>query len=188
MFFIGFGLSFILGWNLALILSGVIPFLALTGAGMAAALSSGVTEMMRAYAQSAGYAEQALTAIRVVQSYGQEDLEKMNYEKYLYRAAQVQRKSAFTKSGGLSLLYIIILGFYAYSFYFGGFCRWTDDDWFINPRTDKKYTGGEIIGLMFMIMFAIMQMTGMGPEMAAITEAKIGGKMAYDVIDHVPSV
>ena len=112
----------------------------------------------------------------------------MNYEKYLFRAAKVQRESALAQSAGLSLVYIIILGFYAYSFYFGGFCRWTDDDWFINPTTDKKYTGGEVMGIMFMIMFGIMQMSAMGTDMKAITEAKIGGKLAYDVIDNVPSV
>ena len=57
MFFLGFILAYIWGWNFALILSGVIPFLAITGVAMGAALSSGVTQMMRAYSQSAGYAE-----------------------------------------------------------------------------------------------------------------------------------
>ena len=86
---IGFVLAYITGWKLALILSGVIPFLLLTGVAMGIATSSGVVQQMRAYSQSAGYAEQALNAIRVVHSYGQEDLENDNYRRYLERASKV---------------------------------------------------------------------------------------------------
>ena len=38
---------------------------------------------MKYYAQSAGYAEQALLAIKVVQTYGREVKESLNYNKYL---------------------------------------------------------------------------------------------------------
>ena len=51
--------------------------------GMGVAMQDGFAEQMRAYAQSAGYAEQALGAIKVVHTYGQEMLEESNYEKYL---------------------------------------------------------------------------------------------------------
>jgi hypothetical protein len=46
---------------------------------------------MLAYSQSAGYAEQALSAMRVVSAFGMETLEAKNYIKYLDRA----RKAAF---------------------------------------------------------------------------------------------
>jgi hypothetical protein len=41
---------------------------------------------MKAYGQSAGYAEQALNAIKVVAAFGQEEKEIQNYQKYLFRA------------------------------------------------------------------------------------------------------
>jgi ABC-type multidrug transport system fused ATPase/permease subunit len=81
-----FGLSFSWGWLYTCLLLVVVPFLGLTGVGMAVSLESGITQQMRAYSQSAGYAEQALSAIRVVHSYGQEELENINYKKYLIRA------------------------------------------------------------------------------------------------------
>ena len=56
-FFFGFGFAFYFGWLLTVILLGTFPFLACVGAGVGYALQSGVTEQMRAYAQSAGYAE-----------------------------------------------------------------------------------------------------------------------------------
>ena len=44
---------------------------------------------MRGYAQSAGYAEQAVYAIKVVHNYDQEMLEERNYLKYLDQATKV---------------------------------------------------------------------------------------------------
>jgi len=42
----------------------------ITGSLMGAALTSGISEQLKAYAQSAGYAEQALSAIKIVHTYG----------------------------------------------------------------------------------------------------------------------
>ena len=49
---------------------------------------------MKSYGQSAGYAEQALTAIKVVHTYGQELLELKNYTKYLDRAQVTSHKQS----------------------------------------------------------------------------------------------
>lgn len=107
---------------------------------------------------------------------------------YLNRASKVQRETALGQSAGLSIVYLIIFGFYAYAFYFGGMFRWSTDEWFFNETTGKKYAGGEIVGIMFMIMISIMQITALGADVKAITEGQIGGKLAYETIDHVPKV
>lgn len=41
---------------------------------------------------------------------------------------------------------------------------------------------------MFMVMFGVMQLTSIGPNLLAITEGRIAGKLAYDVIDSKPAV
>jgi ATP-binding cassette subfamily B (MDR/TAP) protein 1 len=56
-FIFGFLFAFLWGWMLTCILLCAFPFLIGCGMGMAIALSSGMVEQMRAYAQSAGYAE-----------------------------------------------------------------------------------------------------------------------------------
>jgi len=52
-------------------------------------------------------------------------------------------------------VYIIIFGFYAYAFFFAGLFRWSPDKWFINDRTEEKYTGGDSMAIMFMVLFGI---------------------------------
>ena len=53
----GFVFAFWWGWLLSLVLLATFPFMVLMAAGLNAAMTSGMLEQMRAYAQSAGYAE-----------------------------------------------------------------------------------------------------------------------------------
>ena len=69
-FVCGLGFSFYWGWLMNVILLGFVPVIMFLGVLMAAALSSGLTESLKAYSQSAGYAEQALQAIKIVHTYG----------------------------------------------------------------------------------------------------------------------
>ena len=82
-FLLGFVAAFILGWLYTLILFGMAPIIAATGFLEVLAMGDGFKEQMKSYGQSAGYAEQALQAIQVVHTYGQEALESKNYNKYL---------------------------------------------------------------------------------------------------------
>ena len=68
-FFIGFAFAFYWGWLLTLILLATVPVMILSGLGMAYSMEGG-EDSLRAYAQSAGYAEQALQGIKVVHTYG----------------------------------------------------------------------------------------------------------------------
>jgi len=138
---------------------------------------------MRAYSQSAGYAEQALSAIKVVHTYGQETLEMSNYNKYLARAKAIGRKQVVRRSFGASLLFCIIFGFYGYSFYFGGYLRYNG---FKNG--DREYTGGVVIAIMFSVVFGAFNLGGAGPHIASIAEGRIAGKLAFSIIDKKPEV
>jgi ABC-type multidrug transport system fused ATPase/permease subunit len=59
-FILGYAAAFIFGWKLALILLGGLPFILCSGIAFGLSLQTGTVEQMKAYSQSAGYAEQAL--------------------------------------------------------------------------------------------------------------------------------
>jgi ABC-type bacteriocin/lantibiotic exporter with double-glycine peptidase domain len=68
-FFLSMALGFYLGWLLGLIVFAAFPALIIVGSLMYAVFNTGAVEAMKAYAQSAGYAEQALQSIKVVHTY-----------------------------------------------------------------------------------------------------------------------
>lgn len=182
-FILGFAFAFVYGWLLTLILLALFPVMMLMGIGMGVAMQDGFKESMRSYAQSSGYAEQALNAIRVVHTYGQELLEIKNYEKYLSRTRKIGRKQILKRSIGASLLFLIIFGFYGYAFYWGGYLRFNDI-----KNGEREYTGGAVLGILFCVIFGAFNLGGAGPHFASIAEGRIGGKLAFEVIEHEPSI
>jgi ATP-binding cassette subfamily B (MDR/TAP) protein 1 len=80
------------------------------------------------------------------------------------------------------MMWIIFL-FYSYSFYWGGRLRYDEV-----KNGDREYTGGAILAIMFSVVFGALQVGGMMPHLKAVTDSKIAGKLAFDVIDHVPKV
>ena len=82
----GLFFAFFRAWLMSLILLCGFPFFVIATALITSAFQSGFMQNLKSYGQSAGYAEQALNAIKVVQAFGQEQLECSNYHKYLGRA------------------------------------------------------------------------------------------------------
>ena len=182
-FLFGFLFAFYWGWLLTLILLAMFPVMMGLGTGMAMSMESGFKENMKAYSQSSGYAEQALSAIKVVHTYGQELLEMTNYNKYLSRAKVIGIQQVYKKAIGTCMLFLMIFGFYGYSFFWGGYLRYNDI-----KNGDKEYTGGVIIAIMFSVVFGAFGLGGAGPHIASIAEGRIAGKLAFSVIDHKPAI
>jgi len=107
-FILGFFAAFYFGWKLTLILLAGLPFVLMSGVAMGAMFETGAVENMKAYAQSAGYAEQALQSVKIVHTYCNELLELTNYTKYLDRAKMKQRKYAFYQALANATLFGII--------------------------------------------------------------------------------
>lgn len=150
-FLMAFALSFYFGWLYTCILLVSIPVLGATGALFAGLVTSTLNEQMKSYTQSAGYAEQALSSIKVVQTYGNEMMEVRNYNKYLLTSIRIGKKMVCKKAIGNSFMFLTIFLFYGYAFYWGGFLRENEI-----KNGEEVYEGGAIMAVMFMIIFGGM--------------------------------
>jgi hypothetical protein len=92
-------------------------------------------------------------------------------------------KLNFGTAMGQCVLFWFIFLFYAYSFYWGGRLRYNEI-----KNGDREYSGGMILSIMFSTIFGALNLGGMTPHLKAVNEGKIAGKLAFDVIDHVPAV
>jgi ABC-type multidrug transport system fused ATPase/permease subunit len=68
----GLTFGFLRGWKLAFAITPICPFIMTAAAVMGLVIEQGFLTNLKAYGQSAGYADQALNAIRVVSAFGQE--------------------------------------------------------------------------------------------------------------------
>jgi len=174
-------LAFFWGWMYTAIMFAFLPTLAIVGA--LGSIGDVTDKVMKAQAQSTGYAEQTLSAIKVVHTYGQEELEEKNYLKYLEGAAKFSMKSVMSQSLGLGLFFGVTTIFYGYAFFWGG--------WLVADKVEAAYgiyTGGDVFALLLIIMIGSFFIGNIPTHYKAIRDAKVGGKLAFDVIDHVSEI
>ena len=74
-------------------------------------------------------------------------------------------------------------GIFAYAFFFGGLFKYEGV-----MNGDEEWTGGSISSVMFLVVFGSFYLLGATPHFKAVAEGRVAGKLAYDVIDHKPSV
>ncbi|CDW80084.1 abc transporter family protein [Stylonychia lemnae] len=149
------------------------------------AFSKGFSENMKAYGQSAGYAEQALNAIKVVFAFGQEETEIKNYEKYLMKARKTGIKTHFTGALAIGGFFLSLYGYYSYSFYIGSFMVTESIE---NINSKKIYTSGDVMACFLGLVYGIFSLGLAAPNFKALTEGRVAGKMAYEIIERVPKI
>jgi len=184
MFVAGFAFSFVRGWYLSLLLLVGYPVLGFASFLMASALTKGFIEYTKAYQKSAGFSEQAISAMKVVHSYGQEKLEILNYTKYLVIAKNVGIRTNMNQAIGIASVFSVIFWFYAYSFYVGSVL-------ILSPTIKNKgvqYTGGDVVSCLFGILLGAFYIAGALPNLKAIIEARIAGYNIYSTIDRNPEI
>ena len=181
----GLVVGFYKGWSLALVMLGIAPLM-FTGMGVfTAVMASRSAVTMRAYCQSAGYAEQALNAIRIVTSFGQEGLEIKNYNRFLERVTVATHKAGCATGSSMGFFFFSIYICYAYAFAMGGI--WVEKPYW-NYSEDRDYLAGDCISVFFGILFGLFGLGGAGPAMNAVNEGCVAGKAAFDVLDRVPVI
>ena len=121
MSFSGIFFAFFKGWYFSLLLLCYFPVLFAMTILITLTFSKGFSENMKAYGQSAGYAEQAMNAIKVVFAFGQEETEIKNYEKYLIRAKKTGVKTHLYGALSIGGFFACLYGYYCYSFYVGSY-------------------------------------------------------------------
>lgn len=185
MTFAGLAFAFSKGWSFSLVLLAAFPFLGVTTSLTTKVMQSGFQENMKAYGQSAGYADQALNAIRVVVAYGQEMKEVHNYGKYLNRAKEAGVRTHCKGSLAIALFFASIFGTYAYAFYMGSVWIYKG---FSNDAFNRVYSAGDILSCFFGVVFGMFSVGMATPNIKAVAEGKVAGKMAFDIINRKPTI
>mmetsp|Transcript_3630 Transcript_3630/g.2689 ORF Transcript_3630/g.2689 Transcript_3630/m.2689 type:complete len:121 (+) Transcript_3630:280-642(+) len=97
---------------------------------------------MKSYSRSAGLAEQALNAVKVVAAFGQENTEISNYEKFLGPAKQKGREATEKQSMSKGVFYFAMTSFTAYVMAVGSIFVLTET---VNINSGEVFDGGDVL-------------------------------------------
>jgi len=85
----------------------------------------------------------------------------------------------------MALFFACIFGTYAYAFYMGSVWIYFDIH---NSTFNRVYSTGDVLSCFFGVVFGMMSVGLATPNIKAVTEGRVAGKMAFDIIDRKPSI
>ena len=173
------------GWSLALANCAIGPIIGVCAVFFGSTMESKFSKALKAYGQSAGYAEQALSAIKVVVAFGMEPVEITNYSKYLSRSKEMGRKQQVLLAFSIGCFIGSIFLSYSYAFWVGGI--WIEKRYW-NHILDRAYMGGDILAVFWGILFGFFALAQISPHAKNVSEGRVAGKFTYDVIERIPLI
>jgi len=118
--------------------------------------------------------------MKVVASFGQEDLEIKNYNYFLRKCHEGGNKAAYSAGMSMGFFNACMYVAYAYAFLIGAV--WIDKP-FWNHAEGRDYMGGDCIGVFFGVLIGMFSLGGAGPAIASVNVAKATGKIVFGVIE-----
>ncbi len=164
-FIASFIIGFITSWKLSLVVTAMLPFLGIGGFFMANAMKQG-TEEMRTYEKAGGMAEEILYNIKTVASFANFSEEKNRYNKFLIQSRNAGINQGYKTGFGIGFIIFVIYSSYALAIWYGSVLIYKNG----NNET-KNFKAGNVITVIFAIIFGCFSLGQAAPNIKAIYEA-----------------
>eukprot|EP00743_Colponemidia_sp_Colp-15_P010726 GILK01011850.1.p1 GENE.GILK01011850.1~~GILK01011850.1.p1 ORF type:complete len:1311 (+),score=265.06 GILK01011850.1:141-3935(+) len=184
-FFVGFAVGFAKGWQLALVMLGITPFLGICGAYVAKIMQQTATKEQTAYAEAGGVADEVLGSIRTVAAFSGEEKELERYESKLHIACRLALRQGRYIAFGIGITFFMLFGSYAISFWFSSYLI---SEHIENPITGKGWTGGEVITVFFGILMGAFSIGQTAPHVTAFNEGRGAAYHMFEVLARQPLI
>ncbi|KAJ3357639.1 Multidrug resistance protein 1 [Entophlyctis luteolus] len=167
----GFVIAFSKGWKLSLVLCCAFPLLGGAATLMGKSLANRKSAGSDAYAEAGAIAQEVLSSLRTVVSFGGQSRELARYTAKLQSAESTGIRGAVVNGLSTGVAFMIIFMTYGLGFWYGG------------QQIPAAMSSGQVITVFFSIIIGAIGLGNMGPAVAAISTATgVAGKI-FETID-----
>ncbi|KAM1012290.1 hypothetical protein ACFX13_043169 [Malus domestica] len=171
-FLIGFAIGFTSVWQLTLLTLAVVPFIAIAGGAYTIIMSTLSEKGEAAYAEAGKVAEEVISQIRTVYSFGGEDRAIEAYSTSLNKALKLGKKSGIAKGVGVGFTYGLL------------FCAWALLLWYAGILVRHHDTnGGKAFTTILNVIFSGFALGQAAPNLAAIAKGRAAAGNIMTMID-----
>mgnify|MGYP001070529377 CR=1 FL=1 len=172
MFIAGFVVGFVQGWRLALVVLAVVPLLMVCGAMMGKFLADFQSQGSKAYGKAGAVAEEVISSMRTVVSFGGEEREKIRYAGELQYALKAGEKKSHATGGGMAVTMLVMFLAYPLAFWYGN-----------KLVNDGIMNAGEIVAVFFGLLIGAMSLGQAAPSITAFSSGAGAAAKIYTVIE-----
>ena len=176
----GLIIGYIRGWQLALVLTGFLPVMVITGAIFVLSNQKLTKINNECYSRAGAISEEVLNAIRTVVSLGGQERETERYRKVLEENKNPILKYSVLAGCSVGGILFAMFAIYALGFFVGS--KFIEHQVY-NPTNDGPYKVGDVLTVFFAIMMASFTPARATPSIKAFAIAKANGAKAFKIID-----
>lgn len=169
-FFFSYVLAFVWGPKLALVLLAGIPLMAVAGILLSRAIQSLNSTTFKWYTTAGGIAEETLTAVKTVASFGEEKHEMARYSSCLEVARRGATKFGYSQGASLGFFFLAMNLLHALAFWYGAELIYTEE---MNVHHGAPWNGGYVISVFFSVFMGIMGLGQALPYIATNVDGRI---------------
>ncbi|XP_071802901.1 ATP-dependent translocase ABCB1-like isoform X2 [Asterias amurensis] len=173
----GIVLGFIKSWKLTLVILAISPLIVASAGLMAKVLQTFSKKEFDSYAKAGSIAEEVLSSIRTVVSFGGQQKELARYTTMLEGAKSQGIKRNTAQAAGIGVVYLVMFGAYGLAFWYG-----------TKLFLEMELLPGDILVVFFAVLFGAFSFGQAGPNFGNISQARGAAAVIWAVIDQKPSI
>eukprot|EP00405_Crypthecodinium_cohnii_P047036 CAMPEP_0206588098 /NCGR_PEP_ID=MMETSP0325_2-20121206/38058_1 /ASSEMBLY_ACC=CAM_ASM_000347 /TAXON_ID=2866 /ORGANISM="Crypthecodinium cohnii, Strain Seligo" /LENGTH=1279 /DNA_ID=CAMNT_0054096267 /DNA_START=144 /DNA_END=3983 /DNA_ORIENTATION=+ len=166
----GLGIGFWKGWELALVICALIPFMGCAGVYFAKNVGTLQSSKQAWFGKAGAVAEEIFLAIRVVASFGGEQRAVERFESFLEPARRGGIKAGLHVGASFGLVIACFAIAHAAAFWYGAHYMIAEGK--TNPATDEPYTGAEILMVFMSVLMGIASINDLSQPLLTLTQAR----------------
>ncbi|KXZ51733.1 hypothetical protein GPECTOR_11g18 [Gonium pectorale] len=176
-FVVGFIIGFVRGWEMALVMLGCMPFLAIIGGILAKGTAMANSASAKAYAEASAIAQQSISQIRTVAAYNREEAAMKEYDRALAGPRQMAVRQSWLSGISLGAVQMVMYGTYAVGLFFGAYRVAAGD-----------YTGGKVMQVLIATLLGGFSLGQAAPNLQYFAKGRVAGARMFRVIDRRPEI
>lgn len=168
---VGFAVAFYYSWELTLVITSVVPIIFVSVYLMSVSISEAASSSFAAYSNAGSIAQQVLSSMRTVISFGGQESEIKRYGMFLNQAEAIGTTNALSSSVGVATVSASIYLIYALGFWYG------------NSMVPSKLTPTDVVIVFISVVYAARSMGNITPNVSAISQATVCGNSILSIIN-----
>ena len=168
--------AFIFSWDMTLVLLGTVPFMVGTMASLGAVLTKYQGKAAEVYGVAGGVAQESISAVRTVQSFGGEERSVAHYMELLKGTIPVYKTMATAGGAAMGGLNFCMFCSYGFAFWYGG-----------RQVRKGEITGGDVMVVLFSVLIGGFELGQAGPKITIIEGFAAVGTF-LKTIDRKPNI
>ncbi|KAI9196870.1 hypothetical protein LWI28_027690 [Acer negundo] len=165
------------GWQIAIVLLGCIPLMAIAGGFMSLLMAKMSSRGQIAYAEAGNVVDQTVGGIRTVTSFTGEKRATDNYNKKLEVAYAASVKQGRASGLGLGVVMLVVFSTYGLAIWYGS-----------KLIIEQGYNGGRVINVIMAILTGGMSLGQTSPCVNAFAAGKAAAYKMFETIKRKPKI